>query len=160
MTNKDEMRKAMDDYLASPLRRLLSAAEKGDIKAMKVALDEGASVVAHDPAYGRTALHAAANGGSKNAVEHLIASGAPLDALDGNMMTPLMCACSTGKKKGSEVALLLLERGADPCYVRKDDGMDAIKFALWGKCSNEVIKRLQAVGASPPGPGFTIVHLD
>lgn len=126
---------------------------------MKAAIHEGASLTEPDPSYGRTALHAAANQGSKKAVEFLIALGAPLNVLDGNMMTPLMCACSTGKKKGSEVALLLLGSGADPRHVRQEDGMNAYKFALWGRCSDEVFEKLQAVGEQPPEPGFRIIHL-
>jgi ankyrin repeat protein len=119
MTDRDERLRIIAQYRASALGRLISASERGDIPAVKEALDQGASVTERDPFYGRIALHAAANGGSRTVAEHLIASGALLDVLDANMMTPLMCACSTGKKKGSEVPLLLLEKGADARYVRK-----------------------------------------
>jgi hypothetical protein len=47
-----------------------------------------------------------------------------------------------------------------PAMSAKDDGMDAIKFALWGRCTREVIKKLQAFGATQPAPDFRIVHLD
>lgn len=160
MTDKEQRLRLIAEYLASPLGRLISASERGDVAAAKAAVDEGASVTEHDPFYGRTALHAAADGGSKNVAEYLVAYGAPLDVLDKNMMTPLMSACSKGKKSGSEVALLLLEKGADARYVRDDDGMDAMKFALWGRCTKEVIKKLQALGAAQPAFGFRIVHLD
>lgn len=160
MNDKEERLKVITEYQASPLSRLISAAERGNLKTAKAAVEEGASVTDHDPFYGRSALHAAANGGSKNVAEYLIASGAELNVLDNNMMTPLMSACSKGKKSGSGVALLLLEKGADARYVRKDDGMDAMKFALWGQCTEEVIKQLQNLGAKQPGPDFRIIHFD
>ena len=160
MTDGDARLKVIAEYLASPLSRLLSASERGNLAAVKAAIDEGVSIADRDPLYGSTALHLASDGGSKKVAEYLIASGAALDALDNNMMTPLMCACSTGKKKGSEVALLLMSKGADACYVRVEDGMDAIKFALWGRCTNEVISRLLELGAAQPASNFRVVHLD
>jgi ankyrin repeat protein len=158
--NRDELRKVIEEFDSRPISRLIAAAERGDVKAIRAALDEGASVAEHEPLYGRTALHAAAGNGATKAVERLIAEGAPLDALDGNKMTPLMCACSSGKREGSEVALLLLESGADPLYTRDADGMDAIKFAMWGRCSDHVLQKLRESGAIPPGPEFKVVHLN
>ena len=155
----DEKRKAMADYLAGPLNRFMSAAEKGDIKTMKAALGEVASVDVHEPWYGRTALHCAAHSGSIEAIEFLVAAGAALNALDGNEMTPLMCACLTGRTKGSKAALVLLHHGADALYVRENDGMNAIKFALWGRCTRSVLKELLARGATPPEAEFQMVHL-
>jgi len=160
MNDKKERRKVIAKYQANPLSRLISASERGNLKAAKAAVEEGASVTGHDAFEGRTALHAAADGGSKKVAEYLIEAGAELNILDKNMMTPLMNACSKGKKSGSGVALLLLEKGADACYVRKDDGMDAMKFALWGQCTEEVIRQLQNRGVKPPGPDCRIVHID
>lgn len=156
----EEKRKAMADFLAGPLNRFITAAGKGDIKMMKSALSEVASVDEQEPWYGRTALHCAADSGSIKAVEFLITAGASLNLLDENRMTPLMCACSTGKIKGSKAALLLLYHGADALYVRESDGMNAMKFALWGRCSTEVIEQLRSKGANYPEPDFPIVHLD
>lgn len=156
----EEKRKAMADYLAGPLNRFISAAGKGDIKTMTSALSEVASVDEQEPWYGRTALHCAADSGSTKAIEFLVTAGASLNSLDGNGMTPLMCACSTGKTKGSKAALLLLHHGADALHVREGDGMNAMKFALWGRCSTELIEQLRALGACNPEPGFPIVHLD
>lgn len=156
----EEKRKAMAEYLAGPLNRFMSAAGKGDIKTMKSSLSEVASVDEKEPWYGRTALHCAADSGSIKAIEFLVTAGASLNSLDGNEMTPLMCACSTGKTKGSKAALLLLDHGADALYVRQSDGMNAMKFALWGRCSAELIEQLRALGACNPEPSFPIVHLD
>ncbi|WP_166656625.1 hypothetical protein [Comamonas sp. JUb58] len=52
-------RKAMDEYLASPQNRLISAAGKRDVKTMKSTLSEVASVDEQEPWYGRTALQCA-----------------------------------------------------------------------------------------------------
>lgn len=159
MVVTEEKRKAMADYLAGPINRLMSAAEKGDIKTMKAALGEVASVDVHEPWYGRTALHCAADSGSIEAIDFLVTAGAALNALDVNEMTPLMCACSTGKMKGSKAALRLLHHGADALYVRENDGMNAIKFALWGRCTRPVLKELLARGATPPEAEFQVVNL-
>jgi ankyrin repeat protein len=160
MNDKEARHRVIAEYLASPLSRLMSASERDNLTAAKAAVNEGASVTEHEPFYGRTALHAAADGGSKKVAEYLIASGAELNVLDKDMMTPLMSACAKGKENGSGVALLLLEKGANACYMREADGMDAMKFALWGRCTDEVIKQLQILGARQPGADFRIVNLD
>lgn len=160
MSDREERRRVTAEYMKRPHSRLMSASERGSVKAAKEAVDEGALINEHEPSYGDTALHAAAGGVSIKVSEYLVESGAALDALNNDMMTPLMCACSTGKKNGSKVALFLLEKGANACYVRQDDGMDAMKFALWGRCTDEVIKKLEALGAARPNPDFKIIHID
>jgi ankyrin repeat protein len=97
--------------------------------------------------------------GSSKTVRFLLERGADIDCLDRKDMTPLMCACSKGKKKGSEAALLLIERGALATYTREADGMTALKFALWGQCNNDVLEALRAAGAEIPEAGFPIVLL-
>lgn len=88
MTDKEQRLRLIAECRASPLGRLISSSERGDVAAAKAAIDEGASVTEHDPFYGRTALHAAADDESATVEEYLVASGAPLDVLDKNMMTP------------------------------------------------------------------------
>lgn len=109
----------------------------------------------------RGALYAAAKVASAPVVKVLIEAGAPLDEIsdDGNDMTPLLAACSTGKKKGTEAALMLLKAGANASYVRKDDDMSALKFALWGQCSQELLEELIARGAPLPEEGFSVIKL-
>lgn len=139
--------------------QLVSAVENSDLSKTKELLQKGVAVSAHEPTRRRTALHAAADNGSAKFVSFLISAGADLNALDNNAMTPLMCACSKGKKNGSSAALLLIEAGADVGYIRAEDGMSAIKFALWGQCSNTVLEKLLALGAEPPSSDFRVIRL-
>jgi ankyrin repeat protein len=155
----DEIRSILQEYNKGPLSKLMSAAERGNVKLMRTAIDDGASVHERDPLWNRTALHAAASTGGGKAVEYLLSVGAPLNVLDGNQMTPLMNACSAGKKKGSASAIALLDSGADARYKREEDGMDAIKFAFWGNCSPDVLQKLLDAGAEPPEPDFRVVRL-
>ena len=156
--------KELERYLASETgpaaqaSRFVAAAENNRVADLEQLLAAGADIGAHEPLFNRTALHAASDQCHRKVVAFLIEHKAPLDALDGNSMTALMCACSKGKKKGSEVALLLIKAGADVQYVRKEDGMNAIKFALWGQCSKGVLEALVAKGAERPGPDFKVVH--
>ena len=52
----------------------------------------------------------------------------------------------------------LLSAGADATYKRKGDGMNALSFALWGGCSEEVLQALIDAGAEPPSKDFKIVR--
>ncbi|MPQ69521.1 MULTISPECIES: ankyrin repeat domain-containing protein [unclassified Pseudomonas] len=128
-----------------------AAARNGQIKEMKFLIQAGASLDG--------AMNAAVDHLRIPAVKFLIEVGAPLDQLGHSGLTPLMNACSAGKKKGSEIALLLLRAGADPTYVREGDGMSATKFALWGQCTNEVFTELLLKGAPGVEDGFPIIRL-
>ncbi len=139
--------------------QLVSAVENSDLSKVKELLQKGIGVSVHEPVYQRTVLHVAADNGSTKFVSFLISAGAELNALDGNAMTPLMCACSKGKKKGSDAALLLIDAGADVRYIRTEDGMSAIKFAMWGQCSNAVLEKLIAFGAEAPPSDFRVIRL-
>jgi ankyrin repeat protein len=130
-----------------------SAVRNGTIPAVKLLLDAGASLDG--------AMEAAVDGLRIAFVKFLIEAGAPLDQVNRNGMTPLLLACSAGKKKGSEIAMLLLRAGADATYVREEDGMSAIKFGYWGygECSAEVFAELRARGAPEPESDFQILQL-
>ena len=137
----------------------VAAGEHSDRETLIALLGSGVSIDCKHSFYGSTALHFAASQGSLRTVEFLLDHGADVNLVDRNDMTPLMCACSTGKKKGSSVALKLLSQGANATYVREDDGMTAYMFALWGQCLPEVFDALKAAGAQPPGPDFPILRL-
>lgn len=137
----------------------VAAAGNSRVDVMKALIELGVDINFRDSRYNQTALHAAASTGSKKTVAFLIEKGASLDSLDGISMTPLMHACSRGKKIGSAIALLLLGHGADATFVRAEDGMTAYKFALWGKCLPEVLDSLRGAGAQLPEAGFQIIHL-
>lgn len=146
-------------YRGSKEDAFVGAAENSKRDLLEHLLAQGVEINCKESRFGATALHRAASRGSRKTVEFLLDNGAQLDLLDGNCMTPLMNACSTGKKKGSDVALLLLRRGADAKYVRAEDGMNAYKFALWGQCMPEVLRALLNAGASQPEPDFRVIHL-
>lgn len=107
------------------------------------------------------ALSKAVDGGYVNIVKVLLQANAPVNEIADTayQMTPLLRACSKGKKKGSSIALLLLDAGADASYVRQSDGMSAIKFALWGQCDQHVLLELQKRGAPLPEKDFKIIRL-
>ncbi|MDI3381595.1 ankyrin repeat domain-containing protein [Xenophilus aerolatus] len=132
---------------------LVLAASAGKLPVVKALVKRGAKLTG--------ALYAASEALHVPLVKYLIEVGADLDEVseDGNELTPLLTACSRGKKKGSEIALLLLRAGARADYVRQDDGMSAIKFALWGQCSKDVLAELQVRGSPTIEPGFPIIRL-
>jgi len=119
---------------------------------VKKLLADGVDVNAfHDET---TPLCVAAGYGRDKLVELLLAAGANVNVPGRPDMTPLMHACSEGGKKGSKVALMLIQAGADVNYVRQDDGMTALKFAAKG-CSPEVLQALIDYGAQVDGPPDT-----
>ena len=65
-----------------------------------------------------------------------------------------MTACLNGKSKGSKVALMLLQAGADATVVRADDEMTALKFAV-KRSTPEVLQALIDAGAQVDGPRGT-----
>jgi ankyrin repeat protein len=128
------------------------AAANSNLKAMKSLLADGVDINAQPD--GRTALHESARMGLVRSAELLIASGADINALDKDETTPLMTACLEGKTKGSKIALMLLEAGADATIVRKDDEMTALKFAV-KRSTPEVLQALIDAGAKVDGPRGT-----
>lgn len=69
-------------------------------------------------------LHAAAEGGAERSCRALLDMGVAVDARGRMGQTPLMCAARGGS---SEVARLLLERGADIALV-DNAGLDAFRY--------------------------------
>lgn len=139
---------------SSMVDALSLAATSGRLREMELLLADGADVNGLASYSGGTALHAAARQGTIRAVEFLIRAGADLNATDRLGLTPLMCACSLGKVKGSRVALRLIEAGADVQRVRAADQMTALKFAVQA-CPAEVIRALLDRGAAVDGPPGT-----
>ncbi len=85
---------------------LMMAALKGRIDVMKRLIERGARI--HQP--GWSPIHYAASGEEPKAVALLLDRGAPVDALAGGGVTPLMMAAMYGSEGGVD---LLLARGAD-----------------------------------------------
>ena len=91
-------------------RALLKAAEKGNIKAVKQAIADGADVNANDKDFVWTPLHYAVRHGHKEIAELLIEKGANVNAKNKYRTTPLHRAAAWDHK---EVAELLIAEGAD-----------------------------------------------
>jgi ankyrin repeat protein len=130
----------------------VSAAAHGNVKALTSLIADGVNINAQPS--GASALHEASRLGILTSAKLLIAEGADLNLLDKEGTTPLMTACLHGKSKGSKIALMLLNAGADATIVRADDEMTALKFAV--KYSTpEVLQALIDAGAEVDGPPGT-----
>jgi ankyrin repeat protein len=128
------------------------AISNSDIKtAKKLALESGLDFNHSLPPFDKTPLSNAASLGLTASVDFLLSLDVDINKTDGNDMTPLMNACSAGKVKGSKVALKLIESGANVNYVRSDDDMTALQFAVIS-CRPEVITALIEHGAELDGP--------
>jgi len=140
----------------SPEEALHVATANERLDEMRALIQRGVDVNARKPTImsGQglgTALHLAASYGLAQPAEILISAGASLNLLDDLDLTPLMCACSCGGIKGSQVATLLLNAGADATVVRQSDKMTALKFAA-KECEPSVIQALIDKGAEVDGP--------
>ena len=82
----------------SPRNPLLNAAEEGDLKKVKLLLQQGRSINERDPKvkFGWTPLMAAIYQGNTNVAHFLIASGAGLDITDNTGDTALTLAMMRG----------------------------------------------------------------
>ena len=106
---------------------LLQAVRKGDIAAVKVALDAGVAVDAKFR-YDRTALSFAADRGNVEIVKLLLERGADVNAKDTFYgVTPLVWAANNGH---AEVARLLLARGASGAGDVLGSGLDKKSLPL------------------------------
>jgi formylglycine-generating enzyme required for sulfatase activity len=106
------------------VEQLLSAADKGDVKAIQAAIAAGVDVEATDAA-GYTALMKAANGGKLEAVRALLKAGAKVNARSKQGFTPLMASVASGNVA---IAKLLLDGGADASAMTPS-GMTALDGA-------------------------------
>ena len=106
---------------------LLSAAQAGDLGAVKAALADGAPV--NEPSHllmnRPTPLSSASAAGHTGVVRLLLERGADADLADGMEMTPLMHAAQQGH---ADVVRLLMEAGAD-INARDSLGNDALAHA-------------------------------
>jgi len=88
----------------APLRELVrngallpAAAREGDLDLVKLYLDYGSDINAHDPSNGETALHGAVWSGSPTLVRYLVEHGADKHARNKLGQTALVCAQRTGQ---------------------------------------------------------------
>jgi len=132
---------------------LLDAARRGDLRAIRERLDSGGSVEERDD-HGRTALHWAAIGGSREAGSLLLDRGADVAAPAQLKMTPLHWAALAGQ---AEVADLLLRRGAE-VLARNAYGMTPLHEAGGPEVARVLLDRGARV-ADRDDRGMTPLHL-
>ncbi len=130
------------------------AANNSKLKEMKALLADGVDINGIAVYSKRTALCSAATQGAIRSVTLLLENGAAVNLPDGNDMTALMHACSHGKKKGMQIAVELIDAGADVHYVRTSDEMTALKFSIDG-LNTDLIQLLLDRGADSDGPPGT-----
>lgn len=130
------------------------AAVNSKLKEIQALLADGVDINGIAVYSKATALGAAASRGATRSVTLLLENGANVNLPDGNDMTPLMHACSLGKKKGMQIAMELIGAGADVNSVRADDEMTALKFSIQG-LNAELTQLLLDRGADPDGPPGT-----
>jgi ankyrin repeat protein len=141
-------------HALSAVDALSIAAANTLIREMKQLLADGTDLNGIASYCGETALGSAAGLGMIRSVRFLVEQGADLNIPDRNDLTPLMCACSIGKIKGSRVAMYLIEAGANVRYVRQADEMSALKFAARSSLPH-VAQSLIDHGAEVDGPAGT-----
>ena len=90
-------------------RKLVRAAETGDMEALDYAWNMGGDVNSIED--GRVALSAAAFNGHEECVRYLLERGAEIDKQNSADCTALFCAASQGHAK---IVRILLDAGADP----------------------------------------------
>ncbi|CAH1775455.1 unnamed protein product [Owenia fusiformis] len=127
---------------------LHAAVTAGNIDVVKFLISHGANMhsLEMDPC-GLGVLHKASKNNNRSLVELLLESGIDVNYIDAEGNTALHLACS---KKHTDIALLLIEKGADFTIRNTIHGQLPLHIAISSKCSHEIIDVLLAKG-SPLG---------
>jgi serine/threonine-protein phosphatase 6 regulatory ankyrin repeat subunit B len=124
------------------IQRMLTAASKGAVDAVRHFLESGVAVDAQDR-HGNRAINHAAKAGHVDVVRLLLDHGANVNEPDGTGRTPLI-ACAEGDH--TPLVELLLEAGADINGVGEDGRTALMECA--NSSSKSVAKRLLELGAN------------
>ncbi|KAH6825345.1 Ankyrin repeat family protein [Perilla frutescens var. hirtella] len=133
------------------LRPLVSAAESGDLDALRQALDNFDGNIDEPVEDGDTVLHLTCLYGHLNCVQFLLERGANLEAKDEDGGIPLHDACAGGYM---EIAQHLINSANDPDRLKRMletvdmEGDTPLHHAARGEYAN-VVRLLLACGASP-----------
>jgi len=125
---------------------IIKSAGQGKLNEIKFLLKSGAET--------KGALLAAVNGEYIKVVEYLLAIDIDLEEVADNGLSALTIACASHTKKASQIALMLINVGADVNFVRESDEQTPLQFAA-GSSSLEVIQSLIDNGAEVDGPKGT-----
>ncbi|XP_063436855.1 poly [ADP-ribose] polymerase tankyrase-1-like [Mytilus trossulus] len=98
------------------LQKLLTAAENGNIKKVKLCVKNRANLECRDRKFGRTPLTSAAVGGNLEVVTYLVTHGSQLDAASKNGQTALHHAAEFGQ---IDVTKCLIDQGCSPWVKSK-----------------------------------------
>jgi len=135
----------VDAYRATLACRLIKAAWKGDLDAVRTYLDDGADACTRDPVSGLTILQIAAGIANPELVRLLLAAGADVHAADSRAGgSALHKACQGGSV---EVVEQLLDAGAFVDAVAPTTGHTPLMDALWFKVP-EIVQLLLDRGAT------------
>lgn len=132
-----------DEFGSSPV---IASAGRGKLNEVKLLFKHGATLDG--------ALIAAVTGEYIKVVEFLIEVGSDVEELNGNALSSLCIACSNSHKKSAEIAVLLINAGADVNYIRESDGMTPLKFAA-NRSYPIIAQALIDNGAEVDGPKGT-----
>ena len=103
------------DVGGTPL--LLTAAEHGSTRIVKILLERGANPNIRSGHHGRSPLHWACENFDVESIKELVARGADVNAADDHGHTPLMVAANTTDR---DTVKFLIEHGANPNAVSRD----------------------------------------
>ncbi|OAY64631.1 tankyrase [Ananas comosus] len=140
-----------DREIPPHLRPLAEAAQRGDVDALRAALDNYTGSIDDPVEDGDTVLHLACLYGHLSCVQLLLERGASLESKDEEGAIPLHDACAGGF---SEIVQRILDFAGNPdCVMRMLNTVDAegdtpLHHAARGE-HLDVVKLLLAAGASP-----------
>jgi len=152
---------ALDAGDATGHTPLMVAAARKFPQVMVMLLQAGAPPSISDPS-GRTALHFAVASGDATGVDALLRFKANPNAADGDKQTPLMVA--TSKESRGDLALLLLQHGADPAVRSASRGTTPLmQVAVWSEVGGtELVPALLQASADAEATdrfGSTALHI-